>query len=136
MIQHFPVLAVMLLFLAAFCVEIFGSHNAGVRNTIVMIAATVAMVLIYALIKPVMIEGQIISYWMGNWEPPIGIEFAIDPLNTSVLCMITFIALVVSFYSLYWYGRRSGYSHYDSFPIRYWRSGFVTLQYRCHQSLV
>ena len=35
---------------------------------------------------------------MGNWEPPIGIEFAIDPLNASVLCMITFIALVVSFY--------------------------------------
>lgn len=42
--------------------------------------------------------GKSIHYWMGNWQPPIGIEFAIDPLNTSVLCMITFISLVVSFY--------------------------------------
>ncbi len=43
--------------------------------------------------------GKTIHYWMGNWQPPIGIEFAIDPLNTAVLCMITFISLVVSFYS-------------------------------------
>ena len=42
---------------------------------------------------------QNLHYWMGNWQPPIGIEFAVDPLNASVLVMITFIALVVSFYS-------------------------------------
>lgn len=44
-------------------------------------------------------NGKMIHYWMGNWQPPIGIEFAVDPLNASVLCMVTFIALVVSFYS-------------------------------------
>lgn len=43
--------------------------------------------------------GSAIHYWMGNWEPPIGIEFALDPLNCAVLCMITFISLVTSFYA-------------------------------------
>lgn len=38
-------------------------------------------------------------YWMGNWQPPIGIEFSLDPLNCAVVCTITFIALLVSFYS-------------------------------------
>ena len=53
-----------------------------------------------ASLREVLAEGgKSIHYWMGNWAPPIGIEFAIDPLNTSVLCMITFISLVVSFYS-------------------------------------
>ena len=45
------------------------------------------------------VGGHNLHYWLGNWQPPIGIEFAVDPLNTLVVCMITFISLVVSFYS-------------------------------------
>ncbi len=85
MIQHFPVAAVMLLFLAAFLVEIFGSKNAVVRNVIALEAATISAVLIFALVKPILIDGQVISYWMGNWAPvsgyAIGIGYEIDALN-------------------------------------------------------
>ena len=42
--------------------------------------------------------GKPVHYWMGNWAPPIGIEFAVDPLNTAVLCMITFLSFFVSLY--------------------------------------
>ena len=84
----------MLLFLAAFLVEIFGSKNAVVRNVIALEAATIAAVLIFALIKPVLIDGQVISYWMGNWSPvdgyAIGIGYEIDALN------LFFALLVVS----------------------------------------
>jgi len=116
MIQHFPVLAVMLLFLAAFCVEIFGSHNAGVRNTIVMIAATVAMVLIYALIKPVMIEGQIISYWMGNWEPvsgyAIGIGYEVDQLSLFFALLVVTTFWLSGVYSLGYMSKDHHLGHY------------------------
>ena len=104
MIQHFPVLAVMLLFLGAFCVEIFGSNNAGIRNTIAMLAATIALVLIYALIKPVMIDGEIISYWMGNWAPvsgyAIGIGYEIDALSLFFALLVVTTFWLSGVYSL------------------------------------
>ena len=84
MIQHFPVMAVMLLFLGAFLVAIFGRISPVIRDGIAILIATISLVLIYALIKPVMIDGQIISYWMGNWEPvegyAIGIGYEVDAL--------------------------------------------------------
>ena len=36
---------------------------------------------------------------MGGWEPPIGIEFALDPLNSILAVVVTFISLMVSLYS-------------------------------------
>ena len=40
-----------------------------------------------------------ISYWLGGWEPPLGIEYAIDYLNAFVLAVVSFIAFIVSLYS-------------------------------------
>ncbi|MBR0130601.1 MAG: hypothetical protein IJM08_04815 [Firmicutes bacterium] len=96
MMQHFPVLAVMLLFLSAFIVEIFGSKSKAVAQGIAMIAATVSAGLIYALIKPVMIDGEVIAYWMGNWAPveeyAIGIGYEVDALSLffALLVVTTF----------------------------------------------
>lgn len=38
-------------------------------------------------------------YWMGGWEPPIGIEFALDPLNSVLAVLATFISLMVALFS-------------------------------------
>lgn len=85
MIQHFPVIAVMALFLGAFLIEIFGSKSESIRNCISFVTFSIVLILIYALIKPVIIDGQIISYWMGNWEPvagyAIGIGYELDALG-------------------------------------------------------
>ena len=75
--QHFPVIAVMGCFLCAFLVEIFGSHNKVIRNTLSIGMSAVALALMILLIKPVMIDGEIISYWLGNWEPVNGIAIGI-----------------------------------------------------------
>lgn len=67
---------------------------------IVQLSLLGAFISSLASMREVLAEGgKTLHYWMGNWQPPVGIEFAVDPLNTMVLCMITFIALVVSFYS-------------------------------------
>jgi multicomponent Na+:H+ antiporter subunit D len=50
------------------------------------------------ILNAVMHTGRI-SYWLGNWEPPYGIEYAIDYLNSYVLVIVTFIALAVTIYS-------------------------------------
>ena len=81
---HFPVIAVMILFLAAFLVVIFGTHRKNLRRIIAMTAAVISFGLIFYLIKPVMLDGEVISYWMGNWNPvegyAIGIGYEIDGL--------------------------------------------------------
>ncbi len=104
LMQHFPVIAVMILFLGAFLVEIFGSKKAAVRNTLVFIVTTISMVLILLLIKPVMMDGEIISYWMGNWEPvsgfAIGIGYEVDALSLffAILVVATFwLSMLFSF---------------------------------------
>lgn len=38
-------------------------------------------------------------YMMGGWIPPIGIEFALDPLNSILAVLVTFISMLVSLYS-------------------------------------
>lgn len=40
-----------------------------------------------------------ISYMMSNWPAPFGIELAADPLNASVLFVVSLIALVVTVYA-------------------------------------
>lgn len=51
------------------------------------------MVLMLALIKPIMLDGEIITYWMGNWEPvsgwAIGIGVEVDALSLFFGLVIT-----------------------------------------------
>ena len=97
---HSPVFIVLLpLSASLLCLALSRLHK-HLGTWVVQLSLVGAFASAVASLREVLTEGgKTIHYWMGNWEPPIGIEFAIDPLNTSVLCMITFIALVVSFYS-------------------------------------
>ena len=83
--SHFPVLAIMGLFLGAFLVALFGRKSAAVRNTISFIITGGAMVLMFLLIKPIMMDGEVIAYWLGDWAPvsgwAIGIGIEVDALS-------------------------------------------------------
>jgi len=109
MIQHFPVLAIMTLFLASFLVVLFGSRNKIVRGIITMVASTIPLVLMICLIKPIMIEGQVISYWLGNWEPvngwAIGIGIEVDALSLFFALIVTLTVFLSAFYSLKYMSR-------------------------------
>ena len=43
--------------------------------------------------------GKTWHYWMGGWAPPVGIEFALDPLNSILAVVVTFISMMVALYS-------------------------------------
>ena len=116
MVSHFPVIAVMGLFLCAFLVEIFGAKNKYIRNSIALFAACGAFVLIAALIKPVFIDGNVISYWMGNWEPvagyAIGIGYEIDALNLFFALLVVTTVLLSGIYSVKYMNRDHHLGHY------------------------
>ena len=114
--EHFPAMAVMGLFLGAFLVEIFGSKNKTVRNILAVGAAAIAFAEIVALIKPVMIDGKVISYWMGSWEPvngyAISIGYEIDQLNLFFALLVVSTFLFSGIYSLKYMERDHHLGHY------------------------
>jgi len=66
--------------------------------TVVSLVATV----IAALLLATVVESGTISYAVGNWEPPFGIEYRIDVLSALMMLLVSTVAAVV----LIW-GRQS-----------------------------
>jgi len=102
--EHFPVIVVMGLFFGAFLVEIFGNKFKLARNILSLGFLGMAFVLIFALIKPVLFEGEIINYWMGAWEPvkgyAIGIGYEIDALSLFFALLVVVTSLLSCIYSM------------------------------------
>ncbi len=44
-------------------------------------------------------DGGVVSYHMGGWMPPAGIEFRADSLNVLIVLLISFIALMAAMYA-------------------------------------
>jgi multicomponent Na+:H+ antiporter subunit D len=103
MIQHYPILAIIVLFLGAFLTVIFGSRNKIVRTTIVLAATVSSFVFVVSLIKPIMIDGKVITYWMGNWVPvhdwAIGIGLEVDQLSLFFGLLASITILLSGLYS-------------------------------------
>ncbi len=114
--QHFPVIAVMSLFLGAFLVEIFGRKNKIIRNIITLFFVAVSFLCIVSLIKPVFIDGEVISYWLGGWEPvsgyAIGIGYEIDALNLFFALLVVLTFTLSAIYSMRYMERDDHLGHY------------------------
>ena len=97
--SHAPVFIVLLPLTAALLCLCFSRVQRKLGAWIMQAALAGAFVAALSTLCDVLQHGgRMLHYWMGNWKPPIGIEFAVDPLNSAVLVMITFLALVISFY--------------------------------------
>ncbi|MGE4484696.1 MAG: proton-conducting transporter membrane subunit [Oscillospiraceae bacterium] len=103
MTQHLPILSIMVLFLGAFLTVLFGSKNKVLRGIIVTASIVASSLFIALLIKPVMIDGQVISYWLGNWAPvngyAIGIGIEVDQLNLFFAILVSLTVLLSGIYS-------------------------------------
>ncbi len=113
---HFPVIAVMTLFLGAFLTVVFGRKSQAVRVFLALLSSGIAFCLICALIKPVLIDGEVISYWMGNWSPvegyAIGIGYEVDALGLFFALITVFTVLLSCVYSIRYMERDSSLDFY------------------------
>ena len=113
--QHFPIYSVMILFLGAFLVVLFGK-NKYARGIIATLAAAVSLSCMIALIKPVMIDGGIINYWMGDRSVAggyaIGIAMEVDALGLFFGLLISTAVFVSCVYSLQYMERDDNVSQY------------------------
>ncbi len=90
--QHLPALQVVVPLVAApLCVFLRRGNLAwGLALVVSWTAAAISIVLLAAVIK-----GGVISYELGGWAPPWGIEYRIDALNAFVLLIVSCISALV-----------------------------------------
>lgn len=90
--EHFPVLVVIVPLLAApLCLL---SRNTTVSRTIAGLASFACFAMICSLLGRVLDEG-VVSYELGGWPPPLGIEYRFDRVNTFVALIVAMIATVI-----------------------------------------
>lgn len=97
-IEHFPVLIVVISILSAITILIAGWIN---RKTAWFISA---VTILGQFIASLFILGHVLTvgtirYRLGGWVPPWGIEYVMDALNAYVLVILLFLALVCVIYS-------------------------------------
>jgi len=94
--SQMPALVVVLPLLAApLCVLWHRSTPSWLTYLVVTWACLGLAVLLFVQVK----VGGPISYAMGGWPPPFGIELRLDALNTLVLLLVTGIAAITSIYA-------------------------------------
>ncbi len=96
-IDHLPVVVVIVpLLMAPICLIV-------ARPRIVWFLAMLASLVSFAaslhLLMQV-IDGGVISYHLGGWKPPLGIEYRIDATNALVLFLISGIGTLVLLYAV------------------------------------
>lgn len=97
--ENAPALVVVIPLFAAFLVPVIGYFNKRLIPYFVTLIALCSVILSTSNLRTVIQTGSI-SYTMGGWEPPWGIEYAIDYLNGFVSIVVIFIIFIVSIYAI------------------------------------
>lgn len=92
LIEQLPILQILVPFVSAPLIVFIG--NRKVAWWITFIASLISLLIAINLLLLVN-DGSIISYHIGGWAPPIGIEYRVDALNAFVLVLITLISSIV-----------------------------------------
>ena len=109
--HHYPIYAVMVLFLGAFLVAAGGARHsknpdnpAGARAWIALCATGLSLLFLVLLVKPVMLGGETIAYWMGMrgiaGGYAIGIALEVDALSLFFALLIATAVFVSAIYSI------------------------------------
>jgi multicomponent Na+:H+ antiporter subunit D len=96
--EHFPVLVIILPLLSAVIIPLAGRINRLYSWHITVFVTFMSFLLSISLLNSVIQSGTI-SYRLGGWEPPWGIEYVVDYLNGFILAIVSFIAFMISLYA-------------------------------------
>ncbi|HDQ39670.1 MAG TPA: monovalent cation/H+ antiporter subunit D family protein [Desulfonatronum sp.] len=94
--SQIPVLIPVTFLLTALLIPLLGLINRSLAQVSAVIASGLALVFSYLGLQAVLSQGRI-SYHIGGWMPPLGIEFILDSLSAFlcvVFCGITLLVLI------------------------------------------
>ncbi len=99
MIQQAPVFIVLLPLTAALFCMLVSRFSKKLGSLMVLASIAGAFFSALAVLGETLAAGKPVHYWMGGWAPPLGIEFVLDPLNSLLAVVITFVSILVFIYS-------------------------------------
>jgi len=115
-INNLPIIAIMTPFILAFVLGLFKDKYIKIKRALAVIATAVSFLCVILLIKPILINGEIIVSWMGNWSPiggkAFGIGLQIDSLGMFLALIITGASLLSGIYSLKYMSHDNGLEKY------------------------
>jgi multicomponent Na+:H+ antiporter subunit D len=98
-VSQIPVLIPLSLLVSALLALLAGLRDPRLGHRVSLVGASVAFLLAVAGIRAVGGDGEPLRYAMGNWLPPIGIEFVLDPLAAYMTGIITFVGVLALVYA-------------------------------------
>ena len=99
MTNQLPILIVILPLFAAIFVSILGWFNKKASLPLTIAALAGSFYCAIETLKAVAGTAEKLSYRLGGWMPPFGIEYSIDTLNAMMLVIITAVSLLTAIYS-------------------------------------
>jgi multicomponent Na+:H+ antiporter subunit D len=94
--DHLPALQVAVPLLGAVAAAIV--RNGKIAWLISLAVAWCMPIIAFALLQEVLAHGPI-SYALGSWEPPVGIEYRVDKANAFMLVLVSAMAALVMTYA-------------------------------------
>ncbi len=91
--DHLPMLQVLIPFIASPLIVLMGARG-GLSWLIAFVASLASFIVSIVLLMEV-IDGGFISYAIGGWAPPLGIEYRVDAANAFMLFLISGISTIV-----------------------------------------
>ncbi|MBI2831326.1 MAG: monovalent cation/H+ antiporter subunit D family protein [Chloroflexi bacterium] len=92
-----PVLIIAPLLLFAFISILAGLWRTSLAYISAVVGGTLSLAAAVFGLFQVLTEGKL-SYHLGGWPPPLGIEYVLDPLSAFMALIIVFVGLVVIVY--------------------------------------
>lgn len=96
--EQFPILIIIIPLLSAFLINITGWFNRRYCYPVTVLAMSGSFYASAVTLLQV-VKGGAISYRLGGWMPPFGIEYVIDHLNAMVLVVISSVSLISAVFS-------------------------------------
>jgi len=96
LVSHLPILQVVVPLIAAPLCVLIGSRR--LVWSIAILASAIALAIAILLLVQVL-DGSVLSYHIGGWAPPLGIEYRIDAANAFVLLIVSGISTIVLLYA-------------------------------------
>ena len=95
--SQLPILALLPLLFGAVLAVLAGLWRPVAAQIVAVTATALALVFAVAGLLAVIPDGRI-TYEMGGWPPPIGIEYVLDPLSAFMVTIVALIGLLICIY--------------------------------------
>jgi multicomponent Na+:H+ antiporter subunit D len=95
MIEQLPAIIIVTPLVTSFLIFAAGLWYKNIAYPLAVVATLNCLLCSGAILHSVMGSGMI-SYWLGGWKPPVGIEYRIDHLNAIMLALVSALALLTT----------------------------------------